>query len=52
MELVLTGLSNNPDYTVKEKQDFIKWYKEYFTQFGPDELQMIDDKAPQSETTA
>ena len=39
MELVVTGLSMNPDYTVAEKRGIIAWYKEYFSQFTPDELQ-------------
>lgn len=30
MELVCTGLSKNPFYTVEEKKDHIMWYKEYF----------------------
>ncbi|XP_049882985.1 28S ribosomal protein S31, mitochondrial [Pectinophora gossypiella] len=30
MELVCVGLSKNAFYTVKEKQDHIMWYKEYF----------------------
>ena len=41
MELVVTGLSMNPDYSVKEKRDFIDWYKEYFSKFSPEELQTI-----------
>ncbi|XP_050348963.1 28S ribosomal protein S31, mitochondrial [Nymphalis io] len=30
MELVCVGLSKNAFYTVKEKQEHIMWYKEYF----------------------
>ncbi|XP_030022148.1 28S ribosomal protein S31, mitochondrial [Manduca sexta] len=30
MELVCTGLSKNPFYTVQEKRDHITWYREYF----------------------
>ncbi len=39
MELVLTGLSQNPDYTVNEKRDFIDWYRNYFDEFTAEELQ-------------
>ena len=41
MELVVTGLSMNPDYSVKEKQDFIMWYKDYFSKFTEEELQAL-----------
>ncbi|GBO99284.1 28S ribosomal protein S31, mitochondrial [Eumeta japonica] len=30
MELVCVGLSKNPFYTVQEKKEHIKWYKDYF----------------------
>eukprot|EP00731_Ephydatia_muelleri_P023747 Em0016g18a len=39
MELVVTGLSKNPHYTVQEKRDVVGWYKDYFTKFTPEELQ-------------
>ena len=45
MELVVTGLSMNPDYTVTEKQDIIKWYKDFFEQFTPEELQALPTKS-------
>jgi len=41
MELVVTGLSKNPFYTAKEKQEYVKWYRKYFSQFTPEELQAI-----------
>ena len=41
MELVVTGLSMNPDYSVQEKRDFINWYKEYFANFTLEELQAL-----------
>ncbi len=41
MELVATGLSMNPGYTVEEKRDFMNWYAEYFAQFSPEELQTL-----------
>ena len=41
MELVVTGLSKNPYYTAKEKQEFVEWYRNYFSQFTPEELQAI-----------
>jgi hypothetical protein len=41
MELVVTGLSMNPDYSVSEKQEIVMWYKEYFAQFTPEELQAL-----------
>lgn len=41
MELVVTGLSMNPDYSVEEKRDFIKWYKDYFANFTSEELQAL-----------
>ena len=41
MELVVTGLSKNPYYTAKEKQDCVEWYRNYFSQFTPEELQAI-----------
>lgn len=41
MELVVTGLSMNPDYTAKEKQDIVDWYRDYFGQFTPGELQAL-----------
>lgn len=51
MELVVTGLSNNPDYKVEEKQNIVKWYKEYFSQFTHKELQALPvEKFPQQDT--
>ena len=41
MELVVTGLSKNPYYTAKEKQECVEWYRNYFSQFTPEELQAI-----------
>lgn len=41
MELVVTGLSMNPDYSVSEKKDFISWYKDYFANFTLEELQAL-----------
>lgn len=41
MELVVTGLSMNPDYSITEKQDIIRWYKKYFDQFTQEELQAL-----------
>ena len=41
MELVVTGLSKNPFYTAKEKQEYVEWYRKYFSQFTPEELQAI-----------
>ena len=38
MELVVAGLSRNRHYSVEEKQAFIEWYKEYFSQFPQAEL--------------
>ena len=45
MELVITGLSMNPDYSVEEKRDVVKWYKEYFAQFTPEELQTLSSES-------
>lgn len=45
MELVVTGLSMNPDYSVAEKGDIIKWYREYFAQFTPEELQALHSES-------
>lgn len=45
MELVVTGLSMNPDYTVTEKQDVIKWYRDYFAQFTYEELQALSTES-------
>ena len=42
MELVVTGLSKNPFYTAKEKKECVEWYKDYFTQFTPEELQAME----------
>jgi small subunit ribosomal protein S31 len=39
MEMVVTGLSKNPYYTVKEKHQQIQWYKKYFSKFSPEDLQ-------------
>ena len=41
MELVVTGLSKNPNYSAQEKREYVEWYKEYFNQFTPEELQAI-----------
>ena len=41
LELVVTGLSMNPDYTVQEKHDFINWYKSFFSEFSSEELQAL-----------
>ena len=37
----MTGLSKNPDYSVTEKKEIVKWYGEYFSQFSPEELQTL-----------
>ncbi len=39
MELVLTGLSKNPHYNASEKKEIVTWYKEYFNNFTPEQLQ-------------
>jgi len=41
MELVVTGLSANPDYTVEEKRQFLAWYKIFFQNFTLEELQAV-----------
>ena len=41
MELVVTGLSMNPDYSVTEKKGIINWYTDYFSQFTTEELQAL-----------
>ena len=41
MELVVTGLSNNPYLSPEDKQDHVQWYREYFSQFPDDELHMV-----------
>lgn len=43
----MTGLSNNPDYTVKEKKDFVEWYRNFFQEFTLEELQAMQPQ-PQS----
>lgn len=48
MELVVTGLSKNPHYTVQEKHDIAGWYKEYFTKFSSEELQAVTQDKPTS----
>ena len=40
MELVVTGLSKNPYYSPQEKRAHIDWYREYFSQFPEEELQV------------
>ena len=51
MELVVSGLSRNPDYTAQEKREYVEWYRKYFSQFTPEELQSITvvKKLPTSE---
>ena len=41
MELVVAGLSKNPNYTAKEKREYVQRYKAYFDQFTPEELQSV-----------
>ena len=41
MELVVTGLSRNPNYSAKEKRDYVLRFKTYFSQFSPEELQSV-----------
>ena len=41
----MTGLSMNPEYSVAEKRDIVMWYKEYFEQFTPAELQALPAKS-------
>lgn len=43
MELVVTGLSNNPHYTPEEKRAHVNWFREYFSQFPEEELQLPTD---------
>ena len=38
MQLVVTGLSKNPHYTVEEKQEHIKWYKDIFSTMSDEEV--------------
>lgn len=40
MELVITGLQQNPYLSVAQKQERIMFYKSYFTKFPEDELQV------------
>ena len=37
----MTGLSKNAFYTAKEKQECVEWYRNYFSQFTPEELQAM-----------
>ena len=41
----MTGLSMNPDYSVAEKREIIEWYKDYFSQFTPTELQTLSTES-------
>lgn len=41
MELVVAGLSKNPNYTAKEKRKYVQRFKTYFDQFSPEELQSV-----------
>ncbi len=45
MELVVTGLSKNPHYSAQEKREYVQWYRKYFSNFTPEELQSV---GPQS----
>jgi len=38
MQLVVAGLSKNPHYTVEEKQEHIKWYKDIFSTMSDEEV--------------
>ncbi len=38
MQLVVSGLSKNPHYTVEEKQEHIKWYKDIFSTMSDEEV--------------
>ena len=42
MELVVTGLSKNAFYTAQEKKECVEWYRNYFSQFTPEELQAME----------
>lgn len=39
MELVITGLQQNPHCTVQEKVDKIYWFKDYFEKFSEEDLE-------------
>lgn len=41
MELVVTGLQQNPHLSVEEKTNRIFWFKDYFEKFPEEELTMI-----------
>ena len=41
MEMVITGLSRNPYYTVEEKHQQVQWYKDYFSKFSMEDLQAV-----------
>ena len=38
MQLVISGLSKSPYFTVKEKQEHIQWYKNIFRKMSDDEV--------------
>lgn len=38
MQLVVTGLSKNPHYTVEEKQAHVQWYKDIFSTMSDEEV--------------
>jgi len=40
MELVVTGLQQNPYLTVQQKEERVQWYKEYFSNFSEEDLEV------------
>ena len=38
MQLVISGLSKSPYFSVKEKREHVKWYKKIFRTMSDDEV--------------
>lgn len=42
MELVITGLQQNPHLNIEEKTNQVLWFKEYFDKFSDDDLKVAN----------
>jgi len=41
MQLVISGLSKSPYFTVEEKRDHVQWYKKVFKTMSDDKIREI-----------
>ena len=46
MELVIVGLSKSPHYTSREKKACVEWYRDYFSQNSPEDMELQTPLSP------